>query len=34
MWITVFSLTLAAAACFGLAAVVLAHSKYLARLSG
>jgi hypothetical protein len=33
MWITLFSL-LAAAACFGVAAVVLAQSKYLARLSG
>jgi hypothetical protein len=34
MWMTLFSVTLAAAACFGVAAVVLAQSKYLARLSG
>lgn len=34
MWITVFSLALASAACFGAAAIVLARSKYLAGLSG
>jgi hypothetical protein len=34
MWITLFSLALAAAVCFGAAAIVLAHSKYLAGLSG
>jgi hypothetical protein len=34
MWIILFSLTLGAAACFGVAALVLARSKYLARLSG
>jgi hypothetical protein len=34
MWTTLFSLTLAAAACFGVAAVALACSKYLARPSG
>jgi hypothetical protein len=32
VWITLFSLALAAAACFGLAAVVLGYSKYLAEL--
>jgi hypothetical protein len=30
VWITLFSLALAAAACFGLAAVILTYSKYLA----
>ena len=34
MWIILFSLTLGAAACFGVAAIALAHSKYLARLTG
>jgi hypothetical protein len=34
MWTTLFSLALAAAACFGVAAVALAFSTYLARLSG
>src|SRR5262245_2849101 len=34
MWIVLFSLTLGAAACFGVTALVLARSKYLARLSG
>ena len=34
MWTTLFGLTVAAAACFGMAAVALACSKYLARLSG
>jgi hypothetical protein len=34
VWITLFSLTLTAAACFGVAAVVLGYNKYLARLSG
>jgi hypothetical protein len=34
MWTTLFSLTLAAAVCFGVAAAALACSKYLARLSG
>jgi hypothetical protein len=29
MWITVFSLALAAATCFGATAVILARSKYL-----
>jgi hypothetical protein len=34
VWITVFSLALASAACFGAAAVILVRSKYLAGLSG
>ncbi len=34
MWTTLFSLALAAAVCFGVAAVALAWSKHLARLSG
>jgi hypothetical protein len=34
MWIALFSLALAAAACFGVAAVILAYSKYPARLTG
>ena len=34
MWTTLFSLALAAAVCFGVAAVALVCSKYLARLSG
>jgi hypothetical protein len=34
MWITLFSLGLAAAACFGATAVILTRSKYLAGLSG
>ena len=34
MWITVFSLAVASAACFGMAAVVMAYSKRVARLSG
>ena len=34
MWITVFSLALASAACFGVAAVVMAYSKRVARSSG
>src|SRR5262245_50046384 len=34
MWAILFSLALAAAVCFGMAAVVLAYSKHLARLSG
>ena len=34
MWITLFSLALAAAACSGVTAVILARSKYLAGLSG
>ena len=34
MWTSLFSLALAAAVCFGAAAVALAYSKYLARLSG
>jgi hypothetical protein len=34
MWITLFGIALAAAACFGVTAVVLARSKYLAQLSG
>jgi hypothetical protein len=34
MWITVFSLALASAGCFGVAAVVMAYSKRVARLSG
>ena len=34
MWITLFSLALAAATCFGATAVILARSKYLAGLSG
>ena len=34
MWITLFSLALASAACFGVTAVVMAHSKHVARLSG
>ena len=34
MWTILFSLTLSAAACFGVAAIALAHSKYPARLTG
>jgi hypothetical protein len=35
MWITLFSLALGAAVCFGVAAVILAHSKSMAaQLSG
>ena len=34
MWITLFSLALASAACFGVTAVVMAYSKHVARLSG
>jgi hypothetical protein len=34
MWKTLFCLALAAVVCFGVAAVALAYSKYLARLSG
>ena len=34
MWTTLFSLALASAACFGVSAVILARSKYLAGLSG
>ena len=34
MWAILFSLALAAAVCFGGAAVVLVYSKYLARLGG
>ena len=34
MWTTLFSLALAAAVCFSVAAIALAYSKYLARLSG
>ena len=34
MWAILFSLALAAAVCFGGAAVVLVYSKYLARLRG
>jgi len=34
MWTTLFSLALGAAVCFGVTAVILAYSKYLARLSG
>jgi hypothetical protein len=34
IWTTLFSLALGAAVCFGVAAVVLAYSTYLARLSG
>ena len=34
MWAILFSLALAAAVCFGMAAVVLVYSKYLARLRG
>ena len=34
MWITLFSLALGAAVCFGVTAVILAHSKSIARLSG
>lgn len=34
MWTTLFSLTLTAAICFGVAAIVLPHVKYLARFSG
>jgi hypothetical protein len=34
MWTTLFCVALAAAVCFGVAAVALAYSKYLARLSG
>jgi hypothetical protein len=33
MWTTLFSLALAAAVCFSVAAIALAYSKYLARLS-
>jgi hypothetical protein len=32
VWITLFSLALAAAACFGVAAVVLGYSRYVAEL--
>jgi hypothetical protein len=32
VWITLFSLALAAAACFGVAAIVLGDSKYVAEL--
>ena len=34
MWTALFGLTLAAAVCFGVAAIALACSKYLARPSG
>ena len=34
MWKTLFRLALAAAVCFGVAAVAPAYSKYLARLRG
>jgi hypothetical protein len=34
MWTTLFSLTLTAAICFGVAAIVLPHVRYLARFSG
>jgi hypothetical protein len=34
VWITLFSLALAVAACFGATAVIPACSKYLAGLSG
>jgi hypothetical protein len=34
MWITVFCLALASAGCFGAAAIVMAYSKRVARLSG
>jgi hypothetical protein len=34
MWITLFSLALAAAACCGVGALILVRSKYLAGLSG
>ena len=34
MWMILFSLTLAAAIGFGVTAVLLPHSKYLARLVG
>src|SRR6516162_2976444 len=34
MWITLFSVALAAATCFGATAIILARSKYLAGLSG
>jgi hypothetical protein len=34
MWITLFSLALGAAMCFGLAAVILAHRKSIAWLGG
>jgi hypothetical protein len=34
IWTTLFSLALAAAACFGVAAIAPAYSKYLAQLSG
>jgi hypothetical protein len=34
MWTTLFSFALGAAVCFSVAAVILAHSKYMARLSG
>jgi hypothetical protein len=33
MWTTLFSLALAAGVCFAVAAVALAYSKHLARLS-
>jgi hypothetical protein len=33
MWTTLFSLAFGAALCFGVAAVVLAYSTYLARLA-
>jgi hypothetical protein len=33
MWTTLFTLALGAAVCFGVAAVVLGYSKYLARLA-
>ena len=34
MWITVICLALASATCFGVAAVIMAYSKRVARLSG
>jgi hypothetical protein len=34
MWTTLFSLALAVAVCFGVAAVILVYSKYPARLTG
>ena len=34
MWTTLFSLALAVAACFGVAAVVMEYRKYPARLTG
>ena len=34
MWTILFSVALAAAVCFGVAAVATAYNKYLARLSG